>query len=230
MGAGLIIEPILSEGGDFHASHDFFRGLQKACKEAGSFFIVDEVQTGVGATGYMWAHEAWKLEEPADIVTFSKKALCGGYYYQEHMTPKQGYRIFNTWMGDAPRVLQFNAVLKVIEEQELIHRVTATGKKLRAALDKAAAQYPDYVSNVRGPGTFLAFEASTAALRDQLASTLKNNGVIVGINGVRTCRFRPALTLADAHVEQFEHIFMTTLRQLADGNDAPGKKAKVCGA
>lgn len=71
--AGLVVEPIASEGGDQHASPSFFRALRELTHKLGVFMIVDEVQTGVGATGRLWAHEAWDLDRPADIVTFSKK-------------------------------------------------------------------------------------------------------------------------------------------------------------
>lgn len=71
--AGLIIEPIASEGGDQHASPAFFQGLRQLTQKMGVFMIVDEVQTGVGATGTMWAHDKWNLATPPDAVTFSKK-------------------------------------------------------------------------------------------------------------------------------------------------------------
>ena len=71
--AGLIIEPIASEGGDQHASPEFFRRLRELTKRLGVYMIVDEVQTGVGATGTLWAHEKWNLDTPPDAVTFSKK-------------------------------------------------------------------------------------------------------------------------------------------------------------
>lgn len=71
--AGIIIEPIASEGGDQHASPAFFRGLRALTKRLGVYMIVDEVQTGVGATGTLWAHEKWNLDTPPDAVTFSKK-------------------------------------------------------------------------------------------------------------------------------------------------------------
>lgn len=82
------MEPILSEGGDIHASPDFFRKLQRIVKGAGSKFIVDEVQTGVGATGRFWAHEAWDLTSPPDAVTFSKKSQIAGYYCSDELVPK----------------------------------------------------------------------------------------------------------------------------------------------
>lgn len=71
--AGIIIEPIASEGGDQHASASFFRQLRQLTKRLGVYMIVDEVQTGLGATGTLWAHEKWNLDTPPDAVTFSKK-------------------------------------------------------------------------------------------------------------------------------------------------------------
>ena len=79
--AAVVIEPVQSEGGDNHASPWFFNGLRAITRKHGILLIVDEVQTGVGATGRFWAHEHWQLEDPPDIVTFSKKAQAAGYYY-----------------------------------------------------------------------------------------------------------------------------------------------------
>ena len=72
--AAVVIEPIQSEGGDNHASAAFFRGLRALTRRHNTLLIVDEVQTGVGATGKFWAHEHWGLDDPPDMVTFSKKA------------------------------------------------------------------------------------------------------------------------------------------------------------
>lgn len=80
--AAVVIEPIASEGGDLHASPEFFRGLRQVTREEGVYMIVDEVQTGVGATGRFWAHEKWGLGEAEgeapDFVTFSKKMQVSG--------------------------------------------------------------------------------------------------------------------------------------------------------
>merc|ERR1712039_611052 len=140
--AGMIIEPVLSEGGDLHASKNFFSGLQKACKEFGAAFIVDGVQTGVVCSGRMWAHEAWGLEESPDFVCFSKKALLGGYYYKDAFQPPQGYRIFNTWMGDATKLLLFKAVLQTIETEGLQTKARTTGQEITRILTEAARTYP----------------------------------------------------------------------------------------
>nr|NVI72060.1 putative 4-aminobutyrate aminotransferase, mitochondrial-like protein [Cucujiformia] len=98
--AGIVIEPIQSEGGDNEASPEFFQGLQEIAKKNGAALLMDEVQTGCGATGKMWCHEHFNLKSPPDVVTFSKKMLIGGYFHTEEMRPDQPYRVFNTWMGD----------------------------------------------------------------------------------------------------------------------------------
>jgi 4-aminobutyrate aminotransferase/(S)-3-amino-2-methylpropionate transaminase len=95
--AAIIIEPIQSEGGDNHASPAFFRGLRAITRKHDVLMIVDEVQTGVGATGKFWAHDHWDLQDPPDMVTFSKKAQAAGYYYgNPALRPNKAYRQFNT--------------------------------------------------------------------------------------------------------------------------------------
>jgi len=213
--AALIVEPVLSEGGDLHASHGFFKSLQRACKEFGAAFIVDEVQTGIAASGHMWAHEAWGLEEAPDFVCFSKKALLGGYYYKDEFQPPQGYRIFNTWMGDSTKLLLFRAVLATIERDGLEALVRKVGRCLKDILNDAARSHPEFVCNVRGVGTILAFDCRTPTLRDELVALLRNNGVLVGTNGTRSIRFRPALTFGSAQVSEFHAVFRAVLERLS---------------
>mmetsp|Transcript_33671 Transcript_33671/g.111375 ORF Transcript_33671/g.111375 Transcript_33671/m.111375 type:complete len:511 (-) Transcript_33671:217-1749(-) len=212
---GLIIEPILSEGGDLHASPSFFASLQRLCGEFDAAFIVDEVQTGVMASGHMWAHQAWGLPEAPDFVVFSKKALLGGYYYKEAFQPPQGYRIFNTWMGDMTKLLLFRAVLEAAEREGLQARAVSTGAALMRTLEAARERHPRAVRNLRGAGTIIAFDCETPEMRDELAAALRNNGVLVGTNGSQSIRFRPALIFGDEHVDEFEGVFAATLRQLA---------------
>lgn len=97
--AACIIEPIQGEGGDNHASPYFFRGVRSITKQHNVLLIVDEVQTGVGATGKFWAHDHWNLDTPPDMVTFAKKAQTGGYYFGNPLLrPTKGYRQYNTYV------------------------------------------------------------------------------------------------------------------------------------
>jgi 4-aminobutyrate aminotransferase/(S)-3-amino-2-methylpropionate transaminase len=219
--AGAIVEPVLSEGGDLHASASFFKGLQKACQDFGAAFIVDEVQTGLCSSGHMWAHEAWGLAESPDFVCFSKKALLGGYYYKDEFQPPQGYRIFNTWMGDMTKVLLMAAVLKSIREEGLQALVTVVGQELTSVLEAASQQHPDFVSNLRGVGTIIAFDCASPALRDSLSMELRNRGVLVGTNGTQSIRFRPSLNFGLSHVKEFEGVFAETVQDLASRRRCP---------
>lgn len=99
--AACIVEPIQSEGGDNHASNEFFQGLQNVLKKNDVLFIVDEVQTGVGATGKFWAHEHWDLQSPPDMVTFSKKFQAAGWYFHDQaLIPNLPYRQFNSTFNE----------------------------------------------------------------------------------------------------------------------------------
>jgi 4-aminobutyrate aminotransferase/(S)-3-amino-2-methylpropionate transaminase len=209
--AGMIVEPVLSEGGDLHASPTFFRELQQTCKKFDAAFIVDEVQTGICSSGQMWAHEAWGLPESPDFVCFSKKALIGGYYYKDEFQPPGGYRIFNTWMGDATKLFLFRAVLETIEKEGLQQKVVEVGHRLMSFLGEASRDHPQFVSNLRGVGTIIAFDCATPELRDALHAKLRDNGVLVGTNGTQSIRFRTALTFGAHHADEFEEVFRKSL-------------------
>jgi 4-aminobutyrate aminotransferase/(S)-3-amino-2-methylpropionate transaminase len=200
--AALIIEPIQGEGGDRHASAAFFHGLRRLTLQYGTAFIVDEVQTGGGATGRFWAHEAWALPEPPDLVTFSKKMQIGGYYSREAFYPAEPYRIFNTWLGDPLRAAQLEVIVEVLERDGLLDVVQATGEHLRDGLRGLAARHPGQVEAVRGLGTFCAFDCKDTATRDRLLTAVRALGLEMGGSGDRSVRFRPALILGPRHVDE----------------------------
>merc|ERR1719272_2606405 len=87
--AAVIIEPVQAEGGDNHATPFFFQGIRDITKKHEVAFIVDEVQTGVGASGKWWAMEHWNLTSPPDILCFAKKAQLSGYFYSDKFRLKK---------------------------------------------------------------------------------------------------------------------------------------------
>ncbi len=140
--AAVVIEPIQSEGGDNHASPSFFAGLRALTKKHNILMIVDEVQTGIGATGKFWAHEHWGLEDPPDMVTFSKKAQTAGYYYgNPELRPNRPYRQFNTWMGDPARAILFRAIVEEVERLGLVKNTKETGEYLFDELKRLGEKY-----------------------------------------------------------------------------------------
>ncbi|CAI5710865.1 unnamed protein product [Hyaloperonospora brassicae] len=201
--AGMVVEPIQAEGGDNHASPAFFRQLRDLAAAYDVAFIVDEVQTGGGSTGKFWAHEHWELTNPPDFVTFSKKMQTGGYYAKEAFRVKEGYRIFNTWMGDPAKMITLEAVLKVVADDSLLENVKITGNYLKTGLQDIADEFPALVSNVRGQGTYLAIDFPTEAVRNDFVNLMKMKGVASGGCGATSVRFRPSLIFQPKHAAEY---------------------------
>ncbi|KAI9746332.1 MAG: 4-aminobutyrate transaminase [Claussenomyces sp. TS43310] len=197
----VVVEPIQSEGGDNHASPAFFHGLRDLTKKHDVLLIVDEVQTGVGATGKFWAHEHWDLSTPPDMVTFSKKAQTAGYYYgNPALRPNKPYRQFNTWMGDPARAILFRAIIEEIERLDLVNSTAQVGDYLFAGIESLAKQYPGEFMNLRGKGrgTFIAFDSPR---RDEFLKKAKSVGINIGGSGAAAVRLRPMLVFQKHHAD-----------------------------
>ncbi|KAB8237638.1 4-aminobutyrate transaminase [Aspergillus alliaceus] len=212
--AAVVVEPIQSEGGDNHASPAFFRGLREITKRHNVLFIVDEVQTGVGATGKFWAHDHWNLETPPDMVTFSKKAQTAGYYYgNPALRPNKPYRQFNTWMGDPARALIFRGIIEEIERLNLVEHTAKTGDYLFAGLERLSQKYPEHLQNLRGKGqgTFIAWDTPK---RDEFLAKAKGVGVNIGGSGVSAVRLRPMLIFQQHHADILLESIEKIIKQL----------------
>ncbi|XP_063170667.1 4-aminobutyrate aminotransferase, mitochondrial isoform X2 [Candoia aspera] len=209
--AGIIVEPIQSEGGDNHASDNFFRKLRNIATKHGCGFLIDEVQTGGGCTGKFWAHEHWGLEDPADVLTFSKKMMTGGLFHKEEFRANAPYRIFNTWLGDPSKNLLLAEVINVIKREDLLNNVTHAGKALLTGLLELESRYPHLISRARGRGTFCSFDAPNDTIRNKLIGIARNKGVVLGGSGDRSIRFRPTLVFRDHHAHLFLNIFSDIL-------------------
>ncbi|KAL8952445.1 MAG: hypothetical protein Q9222_001636 [Ikaeria aurantiellina] len=206
--AAVVVEPVQSEGGDNHASPAFFRGLREITKRNNVLFIVDEVQTGVGATGKFWAHEHWNMVEPPDMVTFSKKAQTAGYYFgNPDLRPNKPYRQFNTWMGDPAKAILFRAIIQEIERMDLVENTAKTGEYMYAGLERLAERYPHEIQNLRGrgQGTFLAWDSPK---RDDFLRRAKTLGINIGGSGEKAVRLRPMLIFQKHHGKFTLHLFL----------------------
>jgi 4-aminobutyrate aminotransferase/(S)-3-amino-2-methylpropionate transaminase len=211
--SAVVVEPIQSEGGDNHATPAFFRGLRELTRKHGVLLIVDEVQTGVGATGRFWAHEHWDLPHPPDMVTFSKKAQTAGYYFGDPaLRPNKPYRQFNTWKGDPARALLFKAIIGEVERLDLVRATERVGGYLYGRLEELAHKYPGEFRNLRGKGmgTFIAFDNPR---RDAFLAKAKTLGVNIGGSGQSAVRLRPMLIFEEKHadllVEVLERVVST---------------------
>jgi L-lysine 6-transaminase len=215
--AAIIIEPIQAEGGDNHFRPQFLQALQRLAREHECLFLVDEVQTGVGLTGRMWAHEHFGLTP--DVLAFGKKTqvcgiLAGPRVDEEPQNVfKVGSRINSTWGGGLTDMVRFARFLEVIEEERLVDNARVVGERLRKGLEDVQAE-SDVMSNARGLGLMIAFDLPDGEKRTQAHRRLMENGLLLLTCGPRSIRFRPALNLSPADADAAIDIVRRTLKQL----------------
>ncbi len=111
------------------------------------------------------------------------------------------YRHGNTYMGDPVRQILTAEQNSVIKEDKLSELAADTGAYLTQKLETLSKMYPEYVSSVRGKGTYLAFDCETVELRNSIIAKLKQFGVVQGGCGVRTIRMRPTLYFEQKHAD-----------------------------
>ncbi|MFJ4658347.1 L-lysine 6-transaminase [Nocardia sp. NPDC088792] len=204
--ACFIAEPIQGEGGDRHLRPEFLRAVQELCHEHDALFILDEVQTGVGMTGSMWAYQQLGLEP--DVVAFGKKTqVCGimaGGRVDE--VPDNVFhvssRINSTWGGNLTDMVRARRILEVIEAGELADRAAELGPHLLGRLTELAAAHP-VVTDPRGRGLLCAITLESSELRDSVVNRLREEEhVLILGTGARSIRFRPPLTVTVAELDE----------------------------
>ena len=214
--AALIIEPIQGEGGDNHFRKEFFQSLRRLCDEHEMMFILDEVQSGVGLTGKMWAYEHFGVEP--DIIAFGKKTqVCGIMVGSRVDEVKDNVfdvssRLNSTWGGNIVDMVRCQKYLEVIKEENLVKNAEAQGKRLKGGLVDASEKYPDIVYNARGRGLMCAFDASSVKERDGLIKKLYKKGLVVIGCGEKTIRYRPPLIISEEEIDRSLDILNDVLK------------------
>ena len=204
--ACIIIEPIQAEGGDNHFRDEFFIELRKICDDNEILLIFDEVQTGIGITGKMWAFEHFTAKP--DIISFGKKTqVCGVLANKEKFDEipnnvfKESSRINSTFGGNFIDMLRFQLVLEVIEKENLVENAKVVGEYLLEGLQNLAKKYPEKVSNPRGCGLMAAIDLPSGEQRDKIREVLYEDGLIILACGDRAIRFRPHLNVTKEEIQ-----------------------------
>jgi len=216
--AAIIIEPIQGEGGDNHFRPEFLQALQAAARRHDVFFILDEVQTGVGLTGRMWAHEHFGLQP--DALCFGKKTQVCGFFAGPKVDEepenvfKVSSRINSTWGGGLTDMVRFARFLEVIDEDRLVENARATGEHLLRGLREVEEESGGKLANARGRGLMIAFDLPTPELRARGHEGLLANGLLLLACGTRSIRFRPPLTLTPAEADRGLEIVRKTMKEL----------------
>lgn len=215
--AALIIEPIQGEGGDNHFRGEFLRAIQDLCRANDCFFVVDEVQTGVGLTGRMWAHEHFGLTP--DALAFGKKTqVCGclvGPRVDEEPNNvfKVSSRLNSTWGGALVDLVRGARYLEIIESEHLVENARIVGERLLAGLTALEKERGGLMTGTRGLGLMIAFDVPDRETRDKVQTQLIENGLLVLTCGTRSIRFRPPLNLSASEADAGLEIVRQTLKQ-----------------
>ena len=216
--AAIIVEPIQAEGGDRQFRPGFLQAVQRKAHEHEALFIVDEVQSGVGITGRMWAHEHFGLEP--DVLAFGKKAqVCGcmaGPKVDEEPQNvfKVSSRINSTWGGGLTDLVRAARFLEIIEQEALLENSRSVGAHLLSGLRGLEHELGGLMTNARGLGLMIAFDLPTTELRNRAQDLLLANGLLLLTCGPRSIRFRPPLTLTPAEADAGLEIVRKTLKEL----------------
>ena len=216
--AALILEPIQGEGGDNHFRKEFFHELRRLCDDHEMMFILDEVQTGVGLTGKMWAYEHFDFKP--DILAFGKKTQVCGIMVGDRVDEIKDNvfnvpsRLNSTWGGNLVDMVRCQKYLEVIDEENLIKNADIQGKRLLSGLEEIEQKCPNKISNARGLGLMCAFDLPSPEQRDDLIKKLYANGLVVLGCGANTIRFRPPLIISSEEIDKALEIVDKTVKSV----------------
>ncbi len=213
--AAIIIEPIQGEGGFYPAPDGFLARLREVCDRHGMVFICDEIQTGFGRSGRMFACE-YEGVAP-DIITLAK-GLAGGFPIaavigkHEIMDAAEPGGLGGTYAGSPLGCAAALAVLDVMEKEQLCQRSVEVGRRLADGLRGLQSQYPDRIGDVRGKGAMMAMELiqygdarqPDAELTRALIAAAGRNGLLLLSCGVRgnVIRILAPLTIPFDHLDE----------------------------
>lgn len=221
--AAIIVEPVQGEGGFYVAPPEFLRALRSLCDKHGILLIADEVQTGFGRTGKMFAVEHSGVVP--DLMTMAK-SLAGGMPLSgvcgraEIMDAPVPGALGGTYAGNPLALASALAVLDIIDAENLVERANVTGGKLRATLEDLAASTPA-IAEVRGLGAMIAVEfhhPEDLRPNPELAASIQKralrNGLVLLTCGVygNVIRFLFPLTIEDAVLDEGLHILSEAIR------------------
>jgi len=218
--AGLIIEPIQGEGGDNHFRESFFRQLRELANEYEFLLIYDEVQSGGGITGKMWAHQHYGDDCQPDIISFGKKTQVCGIFASNRLNEVEGHvfeessRLNSTWGGNLVDMVRFTIYLEIIERENLLDQVKENGAYLKLGLESLQKNYPETVFNVRNRGLFGAFDLKSGEERDKSIELIAKEGAIMLGCGTKSIRFRPHLNVSRAEIDQGIDMINQALKHL----------------
>ncbi len=198
--AAALVEPIQGEAGVFPIAEEVLMAAREACDEAGALLIFDEIQTGIGRTGSLWAYEQTPVRP--DLVT-SAKALGGGFPIGACVTAPVAADVLepgdhgSTFAGGPVATAAALAVLGVVDDPALLRHVRELGAYLRKALEAL-----DGVRETRGRGLMVGVGLEEGIDATAVGADLLERGLVVNVPRPDTLRLLPPLVIDSDHVDR----------------------------
>jgi putrescine aminotransferase len=222
--AGVVVEPVQGESGAIVPPDDYWPRLREICTRYGVLLIADEVQTGMGRTGRMFAVEHWDVAP--DILCLGK-ALGGGVMpLSAFMSTPDVWQVLepnpfihsSTFGGNPLACAAGIAAVNVTLEEDLPGQAAATGEYLLGELHKLQRRYGDHLVEVRGLGLLIGLEFVDTEFGYAVAAGLFKRGVLVAgtLLNSKTLRIEPALNISRDLVDAVLERLDDTLRELTE--------------
>ncbi len=224
--AGILIEPIMGEGGVRVVEPSFLRALRELCDQHGLLLLLDEVQTGMGRTGELFAHQRVGVEP--DIMGLAK-ALGGGFPVGACLAKREAAKGMtvgthgSTFGGNPLAMSAANAVLDVMLEPGFLERVQRTGLFFKQRLAEIKDRYPAIISEVRGEGLLVGVRAVVPA--GELVDALRAERMIVVAAGDNVVRLLPPLIISEAEIAEGVDRLGRACARVARAHEAASKEA-----
>ncbi len=230
--AAIIVEPIQGEGGYLVPEDGFLPGLRELCDKHGILLIADEIQSGAGRTGAMWAVDLWDVKP--DILLTAKGIASGmplgAMVARADLMEKWSAGAHGSTYGGNPVACAAALVTIDLIEDGLIDNARARGAQAMTLLQPLAERYPSLIRDVRGRGLMIAVEFDTALHAEEVQWACFQRGLLVLECGRSAVRMSPALTVTETEMETAARIFSEAVAEVSLRGPGLAGEAAAAGA
>jgi len=223
--AAVILEPIQGENGILVPPDGYLKAVRELCDAHGALLILDEVQTGLGRTGKLFACEHEGVTP--DLMTLAKAlgggvmpigAVVGTKVVWDKVFTANPYLHTSTFGGNQAACVAALKTLEIIERDQLVERAAAAGRRLMAGLSLVHQQFPLILRDVRGKGLMLGVEFADADVGKLVIGSLVKGGVVAAytLNTPEVMRFEPPLIISDEQIDTVINVFRSAVLEVQE--------------
>ncbi|MDZ4171729.1 MAG: acetylornithine transaminase [Methanobacteriaceae archaeon] len=213
--AAIILEPIQGEGGVIVPPEGYLEDVQNLCRQKDILLILDEVQTGFGRTGEMFASKSFKIQP--DITTVAK-AMGGGYPMGAILANEKVADAFepgdhgSTFGGNPLGCAASKAAIEVILDEKLTYQSKVLGEYFKKSLEEVASKY-DIVKEVRGMGLMIGLELTKSCT--EVVSEARKQGILINCTADTVVRLLPPLVIKKEQLDIVVHVMDEVLAKIS---------------